>query len=148
VWRLQNYNEEYTSELVSGINKDDVICEYGFASTYGRVIMQEYGIEHVKPILRPLSDLTKEIEVNGEKFVPIDFLIKNINNRISYSDNRFTDYDDGKSKNILHFYLSDICFGSIEFQDSLDILEKLYEWHFDIHGLIEKGEAININTIS
>lgn len=26
---------------------------------------------YCKPILRPLSDLTKEIEVNGEKFVPI-----------------------------------------------------------------------------
>lgn len=25
----------------------------------------------VRPILRPLSDITKEIEVNGEKFVPL-----------------------------------------------------------------------------
>jgi hypothetical protein len=30
------------------------------------------GIEKIKPILRPLSDLTKEIEVNGEKFIPIE----------------------------------------------------------------------------
>lgn len=30
----------------------------------------------VKPILRPLSDLTKEIEVNGERFVPIVELAK------------------------------------------------------------------------
>jgi hypothetical protein len=28
-------------------------------------------INHVKPILRPLSDLTEEIEHNGVKFVPI-----------------------------------------------------------------------------
>ena len=26
---------------------------------------------YVRPFLRPLSDLTKEIEVNGERFVPI-----------------------------------------------------------------------------
>lgn len=31
-------------------------------------------LENVKPILRPLSDLTKEIEVNGENFVPIEFI--------------------------------------------------------------------------
>ena len=27
------------------------------------------------------------------------------------------------------------------------ILEKLFEWHFDVFGLIEKGLAIDINTI-
>lgn len=32
-------------------------------------------------------------------------------------------------------------------ENYLDIIEKLYEWHFDIHGLIERGEAIDINTI-
>lgn len=34
----------------------------------------DYGttaISHGKPILHPLSDLTKEVEVNGEKFLPI-----------------------------------------------------------------------------
>ena len=32
------------------------------------------SVEKVKPILRPLSYLTKEIEVNGEKFIPIELL--------------------------------------------------------------------------
>ena len=31
------------------------------------------------PILRPLSDLTKEIEHNGEKFVPLVEIIKHLN---------------------------------------------------------------------
>jgi hypothetical protein len=34
------------------------------------------SIEDIKPILRPLSDLTKEIEHNGESFVPIVELFK------------------------------------------------------------------------
>jgi hypothetical protein len=41
------------------------------------MLLNGWGIidsEECKPILRPLSDLTKEIEVNGEKFVPIDEL--------------------------------------------------------------------------
>lgn len=42
-----------------------------------------------KPILRPISDLTKEIEVNGEKFVPIIALYRlsneyNYNNELDY----------------------------------------------------------------
>ena len=43
----------------------------------------------IKPILRPISDLTKEIEVNGEKFVPIIALYRlsneyNYNNKLDY----------------------------------------------------------------
>lgn len=47
--------------------------------------------EHIwmfKPILRPLSDLTKEIEVDGKRFVPIDIF------EISDSENA-DEYDFG-----------------------------------------------------
>jgi len=79
----------------------------------------------IKPILRNLSDLTKEIEVNGEKFVPnhdsdfkyfivheLDEFIESIPNSLNYSQ-----------------------------------LLKLIEWHFDVFGLIEQGLAIDVNTI-
>ena len=36
----------------------------------------DIGFEEIKPILRSLSDLTKEIEHNGEKFVPMIELLK------------------------------------------------------------------------
>ena len=36
-----------------------------------RVDNLEFFLKYAKPFLRPLSDLTKEIEHNGEKFVPI-----------------------------------------------------------------------------
>ena len=35
-------------------------------------IMLEWFNESKKPILRPLSDLTEEIEVNGNKFIPYE----------------------------------------------------------------------------
>lgn len=42
--------------------------------SHSRVYIESYNfngwIEKYKPILRPLSYLTKEIEVNGEKFIP------------------------------------------------------------------------------
>jgi hypothetical protein len=38
--------------------------------------VDEKGLEVFKPILRPLSDLTKEIEHNGERFIPMVELLK------------------------------------------------------------------------
>ena len=51
-----NYNSDY-------LNIDYEINEHNKVST-------NCFYNEIKPILRPLSDLTKEIEVNGERFVP------------------------------------------------------------------------------
>lgn len=83
-----------------------------------------------KPILRPLSDLTKEIEHNGEKFVPIE--------KIGLNSCSFFHTTYLVNKNGYEFEIKKIPYN--EFQ-------KLFEWHFDVFGLIEKGEAIDINTI-
>ena len=83
--------------------------------------------EDFKPILRPLSDLTKEIEVNGEVFTPLYWIDKNLNHDKSMGlvigSNGFVEMN--------HW---------VEF-------EKLFEWNFDVFGLIEKGLAIDINNI-
>jgi hypothetical protein len=79
-----------------------------------------------KPILHPLSDLTKEIEVNGERFVPSH----------EYDYLRFEEISTFKGGcNAMKF---------IQVRE----LELLYEMHFDIHGLIENGLAIDINTLT
>ena len=79
--------------------------------------LQRQG-ENCKPILRPLSDLTKEIEVGGERFVPVDKL-------------KMTQ---------LEFLLT---FHRITLSDA----NKLFEWHFDVFGLIDAGLAIDINNL-
>ena len=77
-----------------------------------------------KLILRPLSDLTKEIEHKGEKFVPMDRIaIYNPNN--------------------LCYFIECILTGMVEWI----VVTKLIEWHFDIADLISKGEAIDVNTL-
>jgi hypothetical protein len=83
----------------------------------------------IKPILYPLSDLAKKIEVNGEKFVPI---IK-LNLDYDWSDN-ISIYD---FSTITGLNMEDIYF----------VTDSLLEWHFDIYGLIEAGLAIDINTL-
>jgi hypothetical protein len=90
-------------------------------------------INQNKPILRPLSDLTKQIEVNGEKFVPVD-----------------TDLLGKYEISVIpEFNFFDGC-GSNENIDNLPyfVIEQLLEWHFDIYGLIEAGLAIDINTLN
>lgn len=80
-----------------------------------------------KPILRPLSDLTKEIEVNGEKFVPID---------------KINEYDETAMSYSLSFYID--CTLRLPYY----VIKYLFEWHFDVFGLIEKELAIDFNTLN
>lgn len=81
------------------------------------------------PILHPLSALVKEIEHNGEKFVPARKLFENGNSTWNEIDSVLIDVQD---------YVDKIDFWSAML---------LIEWHFDIAGLIEKGEAIDVNTL-
>lgn len=90
-----------------------------------RAVIQRFD-ENCKPILRPLSDLTKEIEVNGEKFIPCEKfgLVPNEHNQ-KYLERK-------------------LIFEYITFRE----MQLLISWHFDVFGLIEKGLAIDINTLN
>lgn len=87
----------------------------------------------VKPILRPLSDLDKEIEHKRETFVPIDII----------GSMRKTGYTWNCVENN-----GDVILGSWD-EDKREMIgakmsqyQKLFEWHFDVFGLIEQGLAI------
>jgi hypothetical protein len=79
-----------------------------------------------KPILHPLSDFTKEIEVNGKKFVP------NFDR-----DFKFFIKED------LDYFLEHVPYGSVQVSQ----YQRLLEWHFDVFNLIENGLAIDVNTL-
>ena len=79
-----------------------------------------YGIVTCKPLLRPLSSLTEEIEHNGERFVPIEELqLQNIK-------------------------IIEITNANVELLPYWAV-QKLHEWHFDIHGLIDRNLALPID---
>jgi len=98
----------------------------------------DYSFDEFKLILRPLSDLTKEIEVNGKRFVPID--IMNEYSDLECVPSLLSDNPDALyfSNNDDKIYLTDIYPNHIS---------KLFEWHFDIFNLIENNLAIDINTL-
>jgi len=86
----------------------------------------------VQLILRPLSDLTKEIEHNGERFDP-EFRIRDIYGEYySISKAQLFDFNWENILNKLPFV----------------IVKQLLEWHFDVFGLIEQGDAIDINSLN
>ncbi len=98
------------------------------------------------PILIPLSHLHKEIEINGEKFIPIERINELHQKMLPLDDIEEITYDHELDQ--LYFDCSD----GIDywFTDILTwhywMVEKLFEWHFDVFGLINEGLAIAIKN--
>ena len=93
-------------------------------------------------ILRPLSDLTKEIEVNGKRFVPINCIIEEFCEKYTLYKGSIHTSLVSKNDTVLMFIdnkIADEC--------PVGIYNQLLKWHFDVFGMIESGEAIDINTI-
>lgn len=133
-------------------------------------------ISNLTPILRPLSDLTKEIDIEGRKFIPIMDLCDVGRNGIYWSEggnkkivdcsvfkgNKVVRHDSyemymhfgfkqGKSGSFFYGYdwdFEDDDFAPNNIVKQNELWMKLYEWHFDVLGLIEKGLAVDINTLN
>lgn len=120
-------------------------------------------IEDIKPLLLPLSNLTKEITHNGETFVPIVRINEilgirhqltryEVDGEIYYGWNEqgpedsqgyaFGYYKDGKFGIWWDYPDEDAPFNEFT---SLSAIKKLYEWHFDLEGLLDAGLALPIN---
>jgi hypothetical protein len=74
-------------------------------------------ISSCKPILRPLSQLSKEIDHNDERFVPIEKI------KEMYPSDTFSSTSNAA-------------------QWSYRVVSKLLSWHFDLFGLLENNLAI------
>lgn len=134
---------------------------------YSTSILPTYHFTHVKPILRPMSDLTKEIIYRGEKFVPMveigkllgyDNLEKyEIDGVIEYGfETRYADDAQGYT---FGWHQASQSFGvwydqideetpSVErLIMNVDAFDKLAEWMFDYRGLIPRGLALDVNTL-
>lgn len=116
--------------LVAQINTTEHEREVTIAALCG--VSKDY----YKPILRPLSDLTKEIEHNGERFVPL--------NKLKEVDGEYLigTGEDGA------LWFEDSCdLGIYEVTRCNALIQKLLEWHFDTQGLIDQGLAVDKNTL-
>lgn len=157
--KMKSNDENYN---YSGVKVEPNIVELDSISKRGYVAFDGipgfYPVEHFKPILHPFSDITKPITVEGynegKEFVPIIALAQ-LNG--AYEDEHDVKRLYTKVTNSYELFYNtashiDDCVLSIQdgFIDTLnyEIVLQLYEWHFDIHGLIEYGLAIDINTLN
>ena len=139
-YKLNFKNEKWNSIVTLGLYND--MKHFGVeARDVYSIINSEY-----KPILRPLSDLTKEIEHNGERFMPYkelekEFLMEGLL-KFETTIYGWIGFTDG-NKNHIPIYMG----SEVMPECGYGIVKKLFEWHFDVFGLIEKSEAIDINTL-
>lgn len=100
---------------------------------YSENVLTNFGyidIKYFNPILRPLSDLTKEIALeNGKKIIVINTFFRESRDLLE-KELRIT------NGNLIIDFLSWV------------IIQKLLEFHFDVFGLIKNGLAIDINTLN
>jgi hypothetical protein len=101
-------------------------------------------LDGLKLILRPLSDLTKEIEVNGDKFIPKERLYKKW---LEIHKATYGDKSESLTRGTFDIFINVVYepkgYDRIEhwmFQD-------LIKWHFDVFSLIDNGSALDINTL-
>lgn len=110
-----------------------------------------------KPILRPLSDITKPCLVGG--LIPIIELSKLAGFKLGYIDSDYDGVCICDNSNMSFFYSNQtFTAGRINYKEDdwiedktvpnqLSLFQKLVEWHFDICGLIESSEAVDYHTL-
>lgn len=107
---------------------------------------EEVTISAIKPVLHPMSDLSKEITVKGynedKPFIP---LIKIAEACYPEAKGGWHIDENGWAKVRINGSPTFITPGDVNIA-SYDIFDMLSQWHFDYRGLIEEGLAIDINN--
>ena len=132
-------------------------------SNFRQFVKGDFIIKDLKPALRPMSDLTKEIEVNGKKVTPIKEILKIFDFdgycgyytsfRISFKENYKIEvyiWDTHICSLTYNLKIYNKCKNhstAVSFNMWQQVNDLLNEWHFDYRGLIEQGLAIDINTL-
>jgi len=121
---LDTYDLRYQNRHL-GVPIVDFFDKYGWGD--GNIDLETLKF---KPILRPLSDLTNEIEHRGERFVPTEWF--NTNMKLNRG-----------------WWIWETVIKDNERLLRVDyrIVQQLFEWHIDAFGLIDADLAIDINTL-
>ncbi len=151
-FKLMAYDErqEQKTDIIVGMFHNSLDFENWSPLDLGK-------LENYKIVLHPLSDLKKPCLEGGK--IPIVELAK-IESRdrnwvlgkigfvewyCSYGKFTFNiTIFQGRILSVNHC----LNMKHVQCNNIVEIFQKLYEWHFDIYGLIERGEAIDINTLT
>lgn len=92
--------------------------------------------DSIKPILRPLGDLDKQIPWN---FKGVDF-----GKPVRFSDKGFF----RSNTSIPYSDFKNLTNGYFNMSGQIKMFELLYAHHFDVFGLIDAGLAVDVNTLA
>lgn len=136
------------------------VCSFTIAtqSCMGKDVFHEMPIRFGKPILRPMSDLTKEIRQNcynnSKPFIPIVELACMLEAQgywRVYGAGAADFGEDGESCIAQLVFDGDHFVYTVDDEydtfNSVAIYDKLNAWMFDYRGLISAGLAIDVNTL-
>lgn len=148
-WAYEYINEPYKPLNVYTIDTDldDLPIKAGHYKD------QTIGLkmDSFKPILHPLSDLTKEITHNGEKFVPLVKMIRECHFVDPSTDLDFQVGGKTHRREYKVFYKDDnrIYWDVLVHIEGMryEYVDKLLDYHFDTDNLIENNLAIDVNQI-
>lgn len=101
------------------------------------------NFKEVKPILRPLSELTKEIEHNEEKFSPLLKMANKLYDKEPESFDSLASCIKWVDFMIIQVIRNKKGYDNIPHWAFNDLIK----WHFDVFKLIDQDLAIDINTL-
>lgn len=127
---------------------------------YGEIRESKVSLKYVKPILRPLSDLTEpeimELLMSGMAEDVLEVLQK-AHEFAGYTSGqviRLYDKTQGIQLIAPAYTLVSYSISTCQFNlkwgfryNMFDVFQKMFEMHLDVFGLIESGDAIDVNTL-
>lgn len=132
-------SREPNIDVLSGIQYDGLLL----LGTGGRFGFTQREFKDVKPILHSMGDIDIKMDELRELFHDTT---ESKDGSATFT--RTLIFDDGfKIKVEDYYYTSDNVNIYYEDINDFEIYQKLFEWHFDVFNLIEKGLAIDKKTL-
>jgi hypothetical protein len=146
-----SYNEDDKRIYKIGVDKSEIDRLRNMYTFYLIRFNDALSTKSVKPILRPMSDLTKEITHKGynddKPFIPIDGILSDESLRSLWKRNRRSIECVG---DYIFCTVKDID-GNVgkefEIHIGLRLFDFLNQLHFDYRNLISKGDAISTDEV-
>lgn len=129
-----------SGEIVKMLSLDAILFRNQVAIETNR---GSFGSMWFKPILRPLSDLTKEIKYDLSTYAFIDLF------EIGECDGCVYEFEHGNIKTInsISSIAQNSSYHDINYLPHA-VVNMMIEYRFDVFGLIDAGLAIDINTLT
>jgi hypothetical protein len=124
-WHLKLRHTQELTRMTISSNRDVLVDIESDTLIYESALNSSL----IKPVLRPMSDLIKPIKEAGDDIIPIEVMFLPL----------------GERKILTSWAKENRCW--LGDQISYLVYQHLFEMHFDVFGLINKGLAIDINAI-